>query len=128
MRRSLSEVSGSNDEYIRQSLGRRDISTPYRSSPEYSIADRSFTMFGVGKGCILTLHMISRPETQMIPRQYRAMVHYQQIYVLNRPDEDGGPFLTHEIRRLAKKEDYILSKLDMYSPGVDEGNIDYLLT
>lgn len=65
---------------------------------------------------------------ESIPSQYRSMVHYKQTYVRSSPDGDTGPFLPHEIRKLTKKDDYVLFKLDIDSPGVEEGNIDYLLS
>jgi hypothetical protein len=38
---------------------------------------------------------------------------------------DGGPFLQAPvIQNTAKKDDYVLFKLDIDPPGVEEGNID----
>jgi hypothetical protein len=65
---------------------------------------------------------------ESIPNQYRSMVHYQQGYVRSSPGGEGGPFLPHEIQKLTQKDDYVLFKLDIDSPGVEEGNIDYLLS
>ena len=65
-----------------------------------------------------------------LPQEHKNMVEYQQVYVRSQAAEDSstkGPFLPHLIQQIAKKEDYVLFKLDIDSPGVEEGNIDYLL-
>ena len=64
-----------------------------------------------------------------VPKEWSEQVHYQQTWVRSKPDDTSmsGPFLPDFIKNLTHKEDYVLFKLDIDSPGVEEGNIEYLL-
>jgi hypothetical protein len=62
-----------------------------------------------------------------LPQEHKDLVNYRQVFVRSHANDNGGPFLPHVIQETAKKEDYVLFKLDIDSPGVEEGNIDYLV-
>ena len=67
-----------------------------------------------------------------VPEQYKPFVHYHNVYVRSQPEEEEGegdarPFLPFEITSKARKEDYVMFKLDIDSPGVEEANVHYLL-
>ena len=64
-----------------------------------------------------------------VPDKHKPLVHYHNVYVRSRPDEEPAsrPFLPFEITSMARKEDYVLFKLDIDSPGVEEANVHYLL-
>jgi hypothetical protein len=67
--------------------------------------------------------------TVTVPHQFRSKVTYQQCAVSSSKavDTDEQPFLPKLIKRLASKDDYVLFKLDIDSPHVEAGNIDYIL-
>ncbi len=54
---------------------------------------------------------------------------YQQGYVSSRPEDDtpATPFIPKFIQRQATVDDYVVFKLDIDSPGIEEANIEYLL-
>jgi hypothetical protein len=67
---------------------------------------------------------------ETLPAAHQNLVQYQQVYVRSQVNDSihpNGPFLPHEIQRIANKDDYVLFKLDIDSPGVEEGNVEYLL-
>ena len=66
---------------------------------------------------------------QDMPFYHRSRVHYQQCAVSSNPEEDTyeRPFLPNMIKRKASDDDYVLFKLDIDSPKVENGNIDFIL-
>ena len=64
-----------------------------------------------------------------VPDQYKPRVHYQQCAVASTPETDSQehPFLPHVIQRKASMEDYVLFKLDIDSPHIEDNTIDYII-
>eukprot|EP00543_Licmophora_paradoxa_P008490 CAMPEP_0202445220 /NCGR_PEP_ID=MMETSP1360-20130828/4082_1 /ASSEMBLY_ACC=CAM_ASM_000848 /TAXON_ID=515479 /ORGANISM="Licmophora paradoxa, Strain CCMP2313" /LENGTH=397 /DNA_ID=CAMNT_0049061405 /DNA_START=15 /DNA_END=1208 /DNA_ORIENTATION=+ len=64
-----------------------------------------------------------------VPDQYKDFIHYQQCSVSSSPEEDSAdhPFLPHMIKREARPEDYVLFKLDIDSPHIEDNTIDYII-
>lgn len=64
-----------------------------------------------------------------IPNNWKDRIEYQQIYVSSSKEEDSekSPFLPAVISRSTCTEDYVMFKLDIDSPRVEEGSIDYIL-
>lgn len=67
--------------------------------------------------------------TVTVPPQFQNKVTYQQCAVSSSMDVDTDekPFLPKLIKRLTSKDDYVLFKLDIDSPDVEAGNIEYIL-
>jgi len=65
----------------------------------------------------------------IIPQEYANLVNYQQCPVSSSPQDDSlqTPFLPLEIQRKTNEDDYVLLKLDIDSPRVEQGTIDYIL-
>jgi hypothetical protein len=72
---------------------------------------------------------------QDVPPEYKNRTHYRQCAVSSSPEEatEKNPFIPHEIQHYIKNnaasehELYILFKLDIDSPLVEQGSVDYLL-
>ena len=66
---------------------------------------------------------------QTVPKEYKPRVHYQQCAVASHPNEDTpeSPFLPNVIKRKANAQGYVLFKLDIDSPKVKDGTIDYVI-
>ena len=64
-----------------------------------------------------------------VPKSYQKTTHYQQCAVSSQPQDDSeeNPFIPQLIGRTASPDDYVLFKLDIDSPRVENGNIDYIL-
>jgi len=67
---------------------------------------------------------------ESVPFYHRGYTHYQQCAVSSKPEDDSAetPFIPNMIKRMATKEDYVLFKLDIDSPSVENGNIDFVLS
>ena len=67
--------------------------------------------------------------TMTVPERQKSKITYQQCAVSSSVtvDTDDQPFLPKLIKRIASKDDYVLFKLDIDSPDVEAGNIDYIL-
>jgi len=65
---------------------------------------------------------------QTVPPEFMTLVHYLQCAVSSSPLEhtDETPFLPFEVMLHTMPEDYVLLKLDIDAPTVENGNIDYL--
>jgi len=74
-----------------------------------------------------------------VPEEYKGRTHFSQTYIASSPEAETPeqPFIPLEIMRHLKKvkgsnvgaseEDYVLWKLDIDSPEVEDGSIKYLL-
>lgn len=63
-----------------------------------------------------------------VPAEYKDRTHYQQQLISSQPTSEGGnPFVPTVIKSMAKKEDYVLFKLDIDSGPVEQGTVDFLL-
>lgn len=65
-----------------------------------------------------------------VPDPYKQLVHYQQCAVSSAPADNSEehPFLPKVIQQMyGNPEDYVLFKLDIDSPEVENGNIMYIL-
>lgn len=64
-----------------------------------------------------------------VPDNWKKLVEYRQIYISSSKEEDSddSPFLPSVIERSARPEDYIMFKLDIDSPRVEAGSVDYIL-
>lgn len=101
-----------------------------KGGPSLSYFHHVWKRQGLPLDAIYAFEARTKNETffESIPVQYRHIFHYQQTYVRSNAEDGSGPFLPHEIQKLATKEDYVLFKLDIDSPGVEEGNIEHLLS
>jgi hypothetical protein len=64
------------------------------------------------------------------PVQLKERVHYQQCAVVSSPEEEvlgEKPFLPAVIKRVASAPDYVLFKLDIDMPNIEQGTIDFIL-
>jgi len=68
---------------------------------------------------------------QTVPEQYQNLVKFQQCAVSSQEsdhDDDTHPFIPKVIQqKYGTPEDYVLFKLDIDSPNVENGNIDFIL-
>jgi len=63
-----------------------------------------------------------------VPGQYKDRTHYHQQLIASQPNAaNGDPFVPTVIKNTAKKEDYVLFKLDIDSGPVEQGTVDFLL-
>lgn len=65
-----------------------------------------------------------------VPQNLQDHVHYLQCAVVSSPEEEKrgvSPFLPSVIKREATAADYVLFKLDIDSPKVEHGSIDFIL-
>jgi len=72
------------------------------------------------------------PEKKFIktvPDEFLSITEYKQCAVSSKAEDhsDEHPFLPLLIKETAKPNDYVLFKLDIDSPGVENGNIEYIL-
>lgn len=70
----------------------------------------------------------TRPDKfySTVPQEFQDRTHYNQQYIASSP-HDRGPFVPSVIKSLAKKEDYVLFKLDIDSGDVERGTVEHLL-
>ena len=66
---------------------------------------------------------------QSVPPHYQNITIYRQCAVASYVDQETihSPFLPNEIARIAKPDDFIFFKLDIDSPEVEDGSIQYIL-
>lgn len=66
---------------------------------------------------------------ETVPQEYKLIANYQQCAVSSQPQDHSKehPFLPYLIKEKAKDDDYVLFKLDIDSPHVENGNIDFIL-
>jgi hypothetical protein len=66
---------------------------------------------------------------QSVPAHFQNKTIYRQCAVASYFDEEtiDSPFLPNEIARIAKPDDYVFFKLDIDSPPVEDGSIQYIL-
>jgi hypothetical protein len=64
-----------------------------------------------------------------VPLTYKSRTVYQQAAVSSQPEQDSAqtPFLPKFIERTTRESDYVLFKLDIDSPTVEDGQIEYIL-
>jgi hypothetical protein len=64
-----------------------------------------------------------------VPEEFRERTVFQQCAVSSSPEEASSdhPFLPLEISRIAQDDDYVLFKLDIDSPLIEDGSIRYIL-
>jgi hypothetical protein len=65
-----------------------------------------------------------------VPPELQDHVHYLQCAVVSSPEEEKpgvSPFLPSVMKREATAADYVLFKLDIDSPKVEHGSIDFIL-
>mmetsp|Transcript_10262 Transcript_10262/g.11451 ORF Transcript_10262/g.11451 Transcript_10262/m.11451 type:complete len:476 (-) Transcript_10262:328-1755(-) len=75
--------------------------------------------------------MVTNPKVfyDSVPKSYMDRAHYQKCAVSSQPEDHSAdhPFLPIVIQETATDEDYVLFKLDIDSPQVESGNIEYIL-
>jgi len=64
-----------------------------------------------------------------VPADLISRVHYEQCAVVSNPSDEtaSSPFLPSAIQRGGTPDDYILFKLDIDSPQIEQGTIDFIL-
>ena len=66
---------------------------------------------------------------QSVPAHFQNKTIYRQCAVASYVDKEtiDSPFLPNEIARIAKPDDFVFFKLDIDSPPVEDGSIQYIL-
>jgi len=66
---------------------------------------------------------------ETVPPAFQEKVHYQQCFVSSRPEDDStdSPFIPNLVKTKSNPNDYVLFKLDIDSPIVENGNIEFIL-
>jgi len=64
-----------------------------------------------------------------LPKEFQNKTLYRQCAVSSSSKEEtvDNPFIPHDIERIAKSGDYVFFKLDIDSPHVEDGSIQYIL-
>jgi len=64
-----------------------------------------------------------------IPSEYQNRIHYKQCTLASRPEENfpDHPFLPALIRESTTENDYVMFKLDIDRPAIEQGIIDFIL-
>lgn len=64
-----------------------------------------------------------------VPEELKSMMFYKQTSVSSHLEEDSDahPFIPQFIKKVAHPNDYTVFKLDIDSPHVENGNIDFIL-
>jgi hypothetical protein len=72
----------------------------------------------------------TKPEKfySTVPSEFRDRTHYNQQYIASSPNSGTDPFVPSVIKSMAKKEDYVLFKLDIDSGNVERGTVEHLLS
>ena len=64
-----------------------------------------------------------------VPKEYKEITHYKQCAVSSKEEDhsEDNPFLPLLIKELTEPNDFVLFKLDIDSPTVENGNIEFIL-
>ena len=99
--------------------------------PSIKFFVKFFQRYGIVFDKIFAFEGNVRPSVfyKSIPDNWKDRIEYQQIYVSSSKEEDSkeSPFLPAVISRSTTTEDYVMFKLDIDSPRVEEGSIDFIL-
>jgi len=99
--------------------------------PSLNYFTKKWSVQGFDFDSVNAYEMVTDPETfyESVPLEYRGKAHYQKCAVSSQPEDHSKdhPFLPIVIKETTTEDDYVLFKLDIDSPQVESGNIDYIL-
>ena len=86
---------------------------------------------GISFDSIYAYEMSTTPTNfyATVPESHRERTLFRQCAVSSSPETASAdhPFLPHEIAKIASADDYVLLKLDIDSPMIEDGSIRYML-